>query len=139
MIERLTSRDYYGEASLKGRDFVIRAACNEMSSEDAHALLTALSRLAYYEDSGLMPEEVEELVIGEKTDTVTVGSNVTSEKAIAMLRNEIECVKSGDTYDRDCGKCPLVKESGDIIDALEYAIQAIKLCAARMDAKEGKP
>ena len=58
--------------------------------------------------------------------TAKIGDNMTGEKAITLLRNEIECVKSCDTCDRDCGKCSLVRESGDIIDALEYGIRAIR-------------
>ena len=47
-------------------------------------------------------------------------------KIIAILENEITCVKHANTCDRDCGKCPLVSEDTEIISALQYAIAAIR-------------
>lgn len=44
---------------------------------------------------------------------------------IAILENEIACVKAGATCDRQCEKCPLVRDEGDIISALRYAIASI--------------
>ena len=46
-------------------------------------------------------------------------------KVIEILENEIACVKRADTCDRDCGKCPLVREDTEIISALRYAISAV--------------
>lgn len=48
------------------------------------------------------------------------------DEAISILLNEIECVKRGSYCDRDCGKCDLVKEDFEIIEALEMGIHFIK-------------
>lgn len=49
---------------------------------------------------------------------------MTPKKAIEILENERECVATN--CDRDCGKCPLVKEEKDILDAFDLAIKSLK-------------
>lgn len=72
MIERLTERDLYGNATLKGRDYFIDDVCATYANEHAQALWRALDKLAHYEDSGLTPEEVKGLAASEKTEAAPV-------------------------------------------------------------------
>lgn len=56
---------------------------------------------------------------------VTLGIVMDKGKIIAILENEIACVKAGATCDRQCEKCQLVRDEADIISALRYAIASI--------------
>lgn len=49
---------------------------------------------------------------------------MSNEEAIAIIKNEMLCV--GSDCDRDCGKCPLVREEKDILKAFEIAITALE-------------
>lgn len=51
---------------------------------------------------------------------------MTAKEAIKLIQNEILCVKTADTCDRDCGKCQLVKPTGDILEAYDMAISALE-------------
>ena len=44
------------------------------------------------------------------------------DKAILIMRNELECVKSADECDRHCEDCPLAMEAEDIIECYEWII-----------------
>lgn len=44
------------------------------------------------------------------------------EKAILIMRNELECIKEADKCDRHCEDCPLVMEAEDIIECYEWII-----------------
>lgn len=46
--------------------------------------------------------------------------------AIEILENEIECVKSAESCDRDCGNCDLVKDADEIIAAEKIAVMVLK-------------
>ena len=61
------------------------------------------------------------------TTTQSNGSDGAMDKSeiIEILENEIACVKAGATCDRQCEKCPLVRDEADIISALRYAIASI--------------
>lgn len=47
-------------------------------------------------------------------------------EAVKILENEISCVISAKTCDRECGKCHLLKKSEDIVEALQKAIAALE-------------
>ena len=49
---------------------------------------------------------------------------MTANEAIEILKNERECVATD--CDRDCGKCPLVREEKDILKAFDMAITALE-------------
>ena len=51
-------------------------------------------------------------------------TNEEAEKAIDIIKNEMLCV--GSNCDRDCGKCPLVKDENDILDSFGKAINALE-------------
>ena len=44
---------------------------------------------------------------------------------IKILRNEKLCVKTAEVCDRECEKCPLVMDSGKIIEAYDLAIEML--------------
>lgn len=48
------------------------------------------------------------------------------EKAILIMRNELECVKSVDKCDRHCEDCPLAMEAEDIIECYEWVIKHLE-------------
>lgn len=48
------------------------------------------------------------------------------EKAILIMRNELECAKSTDECDRHCEDCPLVMEAEDIIECYEWIIDQME-------------
>lgn len=50
---------------------------------------------------------------------------------INILRNEQTCVKAADACDRDCGSCPLVKPTEDILEAYETAIRMLESPSAQ--------
>lgn len=50
---------------------------------------------------------------------------MTKEKAIKLLMNEIACGET-DVCDRECYNCPLAGNQGEIIEALNMAIDALK-------------
>lgn len=49
---------------------------------------------------------------------------MTPKEAIEIIENERKCVATN--CDRDCGKCPLVREEKDILNAFDMAIEALK-------------
>ena len=46
--------------------------------------------------------------------------------AIEMIKNEKECVINATDCNRDCGKCALLKDSADILNAYNVAISAME-------------
>lgn len=52
-------------------------------------------------------------------------------EVINILRNEQTCVKAAGTCDRDCGSCPLVKPTEDILEAYETAIRMLESSSAQ--------
>ena len=50
---------------------------------------------------------------------------MTNEEAIKIIDTEKACVKRGVNCDRDCGKCDLVMETADILEAYDIAIKAL--------------
>lgn len=50
---------------------------------------------------------------------------MTNERAIKLLRNEIACVET-DACDHECYDCLLAGNQGEIIEALNMAIDALK-------------
>ena len=48
------------------------------------------------------------------------------EKAILIMRNKLECVKSADECDRHCEDCSLVMEAEDIIECYEWIIDQME-------------
>lgn len=44
---------------------------------------------------------------------------------IEILENEINCIKAAEYCTRECNKCCLVKDSKDILTALNITIQLI--------------
>ena len=59
MIKRLTERDEYGNADIIGVDSAELQL--NLEFDELNRVTDALNRLAEYEDSGLSPEEVQEL------------------------------------------------------------------------------
>ena len=56
--------------------------------------------------------------MGEKTMNI--------EKAILIMRNELECAKAADECDRHCEDCPLAMEAEDIIECYEWIIDQME-------------
>lgn len=52
---------------------------------------------------------------------------MTANEAIALIKNEMQCVLTWRNCKRDCEHCPLIKPEGDIKEAFEMAIKALKL------------
>ena len=48
------------------------------------------------------------------------------DKAIEVMKNELECVKKADKCDRHCEDCPLVMEAEDIIEVYEWIINKLE-------------
>ena len=46
-------------------------------------------------------------------------------QVIAILENEMECVKRGNICDRNCSNCELVKTDIEILTAYEKAIEIL--------------
>ena len=42
------------------------------------------------------------------------------------MENELRCVQRGNICDRDCAKCPLVKDDKELIEAYGYVIKALE-------------
>lgn len=55
---------------------------------------------------------------------------MTTQEAIRIIQTEKTCVQSADYCGRDCGKCDLVMDSGEILAAYDMAVEA--LSAERM-------
>lgn len=55
---------------------------------------------------------------------------MTREEAIALIKNEIQCVLTQRNCKRDCEHCPLIKPEGDIREAFDMAIEALKFRGA---------
>lgn len=55
-------------------------------------------------------------------------SDVSPEKAIEILKNEVACVvrASDGLCDRDCGKCDLVRDTMDIVKSLQMGAWAVE-------------
>ena len=51
---------------------------------------------------------------------------MTIEKAILIIRNELECVKAAEECDRHCEDCPLAMEAEDIIACYEWIINKLE-------------
>ena len=61
----------------------------------------------------------------------SVGEKMTTKMAIELMENELHCVQtaSQNLCDRECDKCPLVRNTDDIIKAYGMAIKALeKIC-----------
>ena len=43
-----------------------------------------------------------------------------------LMENELRCVQRGNYCDRDCAKCPLVKDDKELIEAYGYVIKALE-------------
>jgi hypothetical protein len=48
------------------------------------------------------------------------------DKAILIMRNELECVKRADKCDRHCEDCPLVMKAEDIIECYKWIIDQLE-------------
>ena len=51
---------------------------------------------------------------------------MTREQAHDLMENELRCVQRGNYCDRDCAKCPLVKDDKELIEAYGYVIKALE-------------
>lgn len=49
--------------------------------------------------------------------------NLTRKEILELLKNERECVIRAETCDRDCSKCPLVRDSGKLIAMYDAVIK----------------
>lgn len=70
-MERLTQTDDFGNWSLKGVPWKDLYSGNEITTNAEERLYTALCKLKDYEESGLTPEQVQELAehnVGRKND-----------------------------------------------------------------------
>lgn len=47
-------------------------------------------------------------------------------EAVTIIKNEIACVKRAETCDRNCGVCDLVRDSDEIITAMEMAVEMLE-------------
>lgn len=54
------------------------------------------------------------------------GKTMNIEKAILIMRNELECIKEADKCDRHCEDCSLVMEAEDIIECYEWIIDQME-------------
>ena len=50
---------------------------------------------------------------------------MTREQVHDLMENELRCVQRGNYCDRDCAKCPLVKDDKELIEAYGYVIKAL--------------
>ena len=51
---------------------------------------------------------------------------MTREQVHDLMENELRCVQRGNYCDRDCAKCPLVKDDKELIEAYGYVIKALE-------------
>ena len=51
---------------------------------------------------------------------------MTREEVYDLMENELRCVQRGNYCDRDCAKCPLVKDDKELIEAYGYVIKALE-------------
>ena len=51
---------------------------------------------------------------------------MTRERIHDLMENELRCVQRGNYCDRDCAKCPLVKDDKELIEAYGYVIKALE-------------
>ena len=51
---------------------------------------------------------------------------MTREEVHDLMENELRCVQRGNYCDRDCAKCPLVKDDKELIEAYGYVIKALE-------------
>lgn len=51
---------------------------------------------------------------------------MTREQAHDLMENELRCVQRGNYCDRDCAKCPLVKDDKELIEAYGYVIKSLE-------------
>lgn len=51
---------------------------------------------------------------------------MTREEVHDLMENELRCVQRGNYCDRDCAKCPLVKDDKELIEAYGYIIKALE-------------
>jgi hypothetical protein len=50
---------------------------------------------------------------------------MTREEVHDLMENELRCVQRGNYCDRDCAKCPLVKDDKELIEAYGYVIKLL--------------
>lgn len=60
-MDRLTERDEYGNADIIALSDVMPELYAELSFSETNALTDTLNRLAAYEDTGLTPDEINQL------------------------------------------------------------------------------
>lgn len=53
---------------------------------------------------------------------------MTIQKVHDLMENELRCIQWASTNrcDRECGKCPLVREDKDLIEAYGYVIKMLE-------------
>ena len=51
---------------------------------------------------------------------------MTREQVHDLMENELRCVQRGNYCDRDCAKCPLVKDDKELIEAYGYVIKELE-------------
>lgn len=51
---------------------------------------------------------------------------MTRERVHDLMENELRCVQRGNYCDRDCAKCPLVKDDKELIEAYGYVIKELE-------------
>lgn len=61
-MKRLTERDEYGNADIIALSDIMPEVYAGLSFDETNALTDALNRLATYEDTGLEPSEINELL-----------------------------------------------------------------------------
>ena len=59
---------------------------------------------------------------------------ISREQVHDLMENELRCVQRGKYCDRDCAKCPLVKNDKELIEAYGYVIKALE-----QEPKEQEP
>ena len=47
-------------------------------------------------------------------------------RVLEIMENEMECVRRADTCGRDCGKCDLVMDTNELLEAYELAVWALE-------------
>ena len=52
---------------------------------------------------------------------------MTIREAMELIANEKRCVTRAETCDRDCGRCDLLRDSEDIKEAFDIALNALLL------------
>jgi aerobic-type carbon monoxide dehydrogenase small subunit (CoxS/CutS family) len=51
---------------------------------------------------------------------------MTREEAHDLMENELRCIQRSNYCDRDCAKCPLVKDDKELIEAYGYVIKMLE-------------